>query len=131
MTDWCGDLRALPGTPAPGLPGRQLVRRPAPPARTHPTRHPTRRRVTRGQRAFAAAAIRPVLLTRGNGPEGRAAALAGGADVVRAGVDRVGLTAGLAALRAQGVVDLLCEGGPQLFGALVAEDLVDELCLTL
>lgn len=41
------------------------------------------------------------------------------------------LTRAMAALRARfGVRTLLCEGGPTLFGALVAEGLVDELFLT-
>ena len=33
-------------------------------------------------------------------------------------------------LHARGATQLLCEGGPHLFGALIAADLVDELCLT-
>ncbi|MGW4297839.1 dihydrofolate reductase family protein, partial [Micromonospora chersina] len=40
------------------------------------------------------------------------------------------LAAGLAELRRRGLGQLLCEGGPHLFGALTAADLVDELCLT-
>ncbi|MET8066802.1 dihydrofolate reductase family protein, partial [Micromonospora sp. NPDC005313] len=52
------------------------------------------------------------------------------ADVVRCGTDRVDLAAGLAELRRRGLDQLLCEGGPHLFGALTAADLVDELCLT-
>lgn len=43
-----------------------------------------------------------------------------------------GLGAVLGSLRQEhGVRSLLCEGGPALFGALLAEDLVDELFLTL
>jgi riboflavin biosynthesis pyrimidine reductase len=52
------------------------------------------------------------------------------ADLVRCGADRVDLGAGLAELRRRGLDQLLCEGGPHLFGALTAADLVDELCLT-
>ncbi len=37
----------------------------------------------------------------------------------------------LAALHAQGLRRVLCEGGPQLFGALLTAGLVDELCLTI
>jgi riboflavin biosynthesis pyrimidine reductase len=37
----------------------------------------------------------------------------------------------LADLRGRGVGSVLCEGGPRLFGALLADGLVDELCLTL
>jgi dihydrofolate reductase len=35
------------------------------------------------------------------------------------------------ALRERGLVNILCEGGPSLFGALLAADAVDELCLTI
>ncbi|MGC1211230.1 MAG: dihydrofolate reductase family protein, partial [Micromonospora sp.] len=52
------------------------------------------------------------------------------AELIRCGDDRVDLAAGLAELRRRGLGQLLCEGGPQLFGALTAADLVDELCLT-
>jgi riboflavin biosynthesis pyrimidine reductase len=40
------------------------------------------------------------------------------------------LAAVLAALRARGVKGVLCEGGPSLLRRLVAEDLLDDLCLT-
>ncbi|SCL33354.1 RibD C-terminal domain-containing protein [Micromonospora aurantiaca] len=53
----------------------------------------------------------------------------GGAGRIR-GAGRVDLVAGLAELRRRGLGQLLCEGGPHLFGALTAADLVDELCLT-
>lgn len=33
--------------------------------------------------------------------------------------------------RAQGLTQILCEGGPHIFGALAAADAVDELCLTI
>ncbi|MEU4589792.1 pyrimidine reductase family protein [Micromonospora aurantiaca (nom. illeg.)] len=46
------------------------------------------------------------------------------------GAGQVDLVAGLAELRRRGLGQLLCEGGPHLFGALTAADLVDELCLT-
>ncbi|MDT0529346.1 pyrimidine reductase family protein [Micromonospora sp. DSM 115977] len=80
------------------------------------------------QAAFADAPVRPVVLTRADAvaPPG----LTGVADVVRCGDDRVDLAAGLAELRRRGLGQVLCEGGPQLFGALTAADLVDEVCLT-
>ena len=53
----------------------------------------------------------------------------GPAPVETARVDS--LPAALADLRARGVRTLLCEGGPHLFGSLVADGLVDELFLTL
>ncbi|WP_319464206.1 pyrimidine reductase family protein [Micromonospora sp. RTP1Z1] len=81
-----------------------------------------------GQAAFADAPVRPVVLTSAaaEAPPG----LTDVADVVRCGADRVDLAAGLAELRHRGLGQLLCEGGPHLFGALTAADLVDELCLT-
>ena len=41
------------------------------------------------------------------------------------------LAAMLAAFAARGWTQILCEGGPHLFGALLDADLVDEVCLTL
>lgn len=81
------------------------------------------------QAAFVDAPVRPVVLTHAaaTAPPG----LAEVADVVECGDDRVDLTAGLAELRRRGLGQLLCEGGPHLFGALTAADLVDEVCLTL
>ncbi|MBQ0904644.1 pyrimidine reductase family protein [Micromonospora sp. U21] len=81
------------------------------------------------QAAFADAPVRPVVLTHAgvDPPPG----LTDVADVVRCGTDRVDLAAGLDELRRRGLSQLLCEGGPHLFGALAGADLVDELCLTL
>lgn len=74
--------------------------------------------------ALAGAPVRPLVLTTGTRAND---ALAQVAEVVRA----EDLTRGLALLRQRGLGQLLCEGGPQLFGALSGADLVDELCLTL
>jgi riboflavin biosynthesis pyrimidine reductase len=53
-------------------------------------------------------------------------------EVVRLEPERPALTSALGRLRRDhGVRSLLCEGGPTLFGALLAERLVDELFLTL
>ncbi|MFG1604127.1 dihydrofolate reductase family protein [Actinoplanes sp. NPDC049265] len=41
------------------------------------------------------------------------------------------LAGAVAALRQRGAANILCEGGPSLFGQLIAADLVDELCLTI
>ncbi|GGJ78188.1 hypothetical protein GCM10010123_05290 [Pilimelia anulata] len=80
--------------------------------------------------AFADAPVRPVVLTAAAAPAARRAALAPVADVLDCGDADVDPAAGLAALRARGLVRLLSEGGPHLLGALTAADLVDELCLT-
>jgi riboflavin biosynthesis pyrimidine reductase len=53
-----------------------------------------------------------------------------GLEPVVTGTDRVDLAAGLAALRARGLDQVLCEGGPSLAGDLAAAGLLDELCLT-
>ncbi|MEL7974789.1 dihydrofolate reductase family protein [Isoptericola sp. F-RaC21] len=44
--------------------------------------------------------------------------------------DEVDLRAGLAALAERGLPGVLCEGGPTLLAAMLADDLVDELCVT-
>ncbi|MFC0003972.1 pyrimidine reductase family protein [Micromonospora siamensis] len=79
------------------------------------------------QACFADAPVRPIVLTRDDAEP--PAGLTDVADLVRCGAD-VDLAAGLAELRRRGLAELLCEGGPHLFGALTAADLVDELCLT-
>ncbi len=82
------------------------------------------------QRALAEAPVRPIILTCRTAPPDRVTALAGVADVLAVGDDRVDLAAGLEELRRRGLTQLLSEGGPHLFGALTAADLVDEVCLT-
>ncbi|MEV4620088.1 pyrimidine reductase family protein [Asanoa sp. NPDC049573] len=81
-----------------------------------------------GAPVFTAAPVRPVVLT--TAAAGAPPGLDEVADVVRVGEREVDLVAGLAALRERGLDQILCEGGPHLFGALTAADLVDELCLT-
>lgn len=80
------------------------------------------------QAAFADAPVRPVVLTHAGAVA--PAGLTDVADLVRCGSDAVDLAAGLTELRRRGLGQLLCEGGPHLFGALTAADLVDEVCLT-
>ncbi|HEY0696382.1 MAG TPA: pyrimidine reductase family protein [Micromonospora sp.] len=77
---------------------------------------------------LAEAPVRPLVLTTTDAvaPPG----LAEVAELLRYGDAEVDLTAGVAELRRRGLAQLLCEGGPLLFGALTAADLVDELCLT-
>lgn len=82
------------------------------------------------QAAFADAPVRPVVLTHSRSPAARRAALAAVADVLAIGDWQVDLAAAVRHLRARGHRHLLCEGGPYLFGALTAADLVDEVCLT-
>ncbi|MDG4792288.1 pyrimidine reductase family protein [Micromonospora sp. WMMD1082] len=80
------------------------------------------------QAAFADAPVRPVVLTRDDAPA--PPGLAAVADLVRCGDGRVDLATGLAELRRRGLAQVLCEGGPRLFGTLTAADLVDEVCLS-
>jgi riboflavin biosynthesis pyrimidine reductase len=83
-----------------------------------------------GQLTFSDAPIRPIVLTPAAAPADRRAALADVAEIVAVGERDVDLAAGVAELRARGATQLLSEGGPHLLGALIAADLVDELCLT-
>lgn len=83
-----------------------------------------------GQLVFSDAPIRPLVLTHAGVPPDRRAALAPVAEIVTVGDTSVDLAAAVRELHARGATQLLCEGGPHLFGALIAADLVDELCLT-
>jgi riboflavin biosynthesis pyrimidine reductase len=79
---------------------------------------------------FADTPVRPVVLTHGGSPPERRERLAAVADVLVCGETVVDLAVGLTELRTRGLDQVLCEGGPHLFGALLAAGLVDELCLT-
>jgi riboflavin biosynthesis pyrimidine reductase len=78
-------------------------------------------------RLFTEAPVRPILITgeRAFGHDRFAA------DMIVAGEDDVDLPAALDALRSHGFTRILCEGGPSLFGSLLAVDAVDELCITI
>jgi riboflavin biosynthesis pyrimidine reductase len=81
-----------------------------------------------GSRIFTEAPVRPVVLTT-TGHD--VSAFAEVADVIETGAsERIEADAAVAALRARGLGRILCEGGPHLFGSLLAADLVDELCVT-
>ncbi len=74
---------------------------------------------------------RPILVAPATAPATRRERLGEVADLLLCGEAEVDLTAVLAELTAQGLGQVLCEGGPELFASLVAVDAVDELCLTL
>jgi riboflavin biosynthesis pyrimidine reductase len=81
--------------------------------------------------AFTDAPTRPLVLTCADA-DAQARRRAGEvADVVVAGEQQVDLAAGLAELRSRGHEVVLCEGGPALLSELLAQDLLDELCLTI
>ncbi|RZS43641.1 riboflavin biosynthesis pyrimidine reductase [Herbihabitans rhizosphaerae] len=72
-----------------------------------------------------------IVITSAAAPKGRRAALAdAGADVVVAGDDGVHLPTAMDALAERGLLRVCCEGGPRLFGTMIADGLVDQLCLT-
>ncbi|HEX3731517.1 MAG TPA: pyrimidine reductase family protein [Mycobacteriales bacterium] len=73
---------------------------------------------------------RPIVFTTESSDPTRRARLTPYAEVVCLGADTVDLVAAVAWLHRHGLRQLLCEGGPHLFGRLAALGLVDELCLT-
>ncbi len=76
-------------------------------------------------------AVAPLVLTgRTAPPEHTNALTRAGADVHVVDEDTVPTAAILTALADRGLTRVLCEGGPTLFGQLLADDAVDELCLT-
>ncbi|HEX4225691.1 MAG TPA: pyrimidine reductase family protein [Pseudonocardiaceae bacterium] len=75
--------------------------------------------------------VAPIIYTTSAADESRRAAVAdAGAEVVLAGSDDVDLHAVIADLGRRGLHRVDCEGGPRLFGSVVAAGLVDELCLS-
>ncbi|HYH32998.1 MAG TPA: pyrimidine reductase family protein [Pseudonocardia sp.] len=86
-------------------------------------------RLDPGSRLFTDTRVPPIVLTLASAPRERRERLAAaGGDVVA--LDRLTPDAVLAELARRGLHRVLCEGGPTLFGELVAADAVDELCLT-
>jgi riboflavin-specific deaminase-like protein len=80
-------------------------------------------------RLFTDTRVPPIVLTLTSAPlERRELLAAAGGDVVA--LDRLTPDHVLAELARRGLHRVLCEGGPTLFGELVAADAVDELCLT-
>lgn len=79
---------------------------------------------------FAKAPVRPLVLTSGSAPAGARAALESVAEVISCGDDHVEPQRIVDTLVERGLPQILCEGGPSLFGTFIAADLVDELCLT-
>lgn len=80
-------------------------------------------------RLFTDTAVPPIVLTLDSAPLDRRERIAGaGGEVVV--LERLTPDLVLAELARRGLHRVLCEGGPTLFGHLVAADAVDELCLT-
>jgi riboflavin biosynthesis pyrimidine reductase len=80
---------------------------------------------------FTEADPRTIVITHGGGDSARQTALSEVADLIVAGTDRIDLPEAVAQLAGRGLNRVLCEGGPHLFGSLLAANLVDELCLTI
>ncbi|ASO21919.1 5-amino-6-(5-phosphoribosylamino)uracil reductase [Actinoalloteichus hoggarensis] len=81
--------------------------------------------------ADASADAPTIVFTVESAPTDRRRALAdAGADVVIVGDGAVEPSALIAELDHRGLRRVCCEGGPRLFGSLIAADVVDELCLT-
>ena len=78
---------------------------------------------------FTDAPVRPILITTERG-RSRVALFDGLADVVVVGDDEVDAPAMVAALHERGLHHILSEGGPALFGSLLAADVVNEMFLT-
>jgi riboflavin biosynthesis pyrimidine reductase len=81
-------------------------------------------------RIFTGAPVRAIVVTTEAAPRDRRDALAAVADVVIAGGERLDPALLVAALADRGLTQQHCEGGPSLFGSLLAAGVVDELCLT-
>jgi riboflavin biosynthesis pyrimidine reductase len=79
---------------------------------------------------FAKAPVRPLVLTSASAPAEARRALDEVADVISCGDDQVDPRRIVDELVGRGLTQILCEGGPSLFGTFIAADLVDELCLT-
>jgi riboflavin biosynthesis pyrimidine reductase len=79
-------------------------------------------------RLFTETVVPPIVVTTESAPTG--ALEAAGAEILRAGTGDVDVRRALELLAARGLRRVACEGGPRLFGRLVADDLVDQLCLT-
>ncbi|TFC30037.1 pyrimidine reductase family protein [Cryobacterium sp. MDB1-18-2] len=84
-----------------------------------------------GHPLFTDAATRPIVITHAGSPADKRADLEAVADVLVCGAATIDLPLALRELAARGLRQVLCEGGPSLFGALLTADAVDELCLSL
>lgn len=84
-----------------------------------------------GSPLFTDARSRPFVLAPANADPAGLAQAAEAADVITAGEPQLDLAAALRELASHGVHALLCEGGPTLNATLLAQGLIDELCLTI
>lgn len=80
---------------------------------------------------FKLTPVRPVIFTTSAADPERVRSLTDVADVVVAGDEHVDSSNCVDWLQNRGLGRILCEGGPTIFGGFIAEDSVDELCLSL
>ncbi|MDA1365338.1 pyrimidine reductase family protein [Glycomyces algeriensis] len=80
---------------------------------------------------FTEAPRRAIVIVPTDLPEAQVAPFREVADVIATGTGAVDYAAAVDALRERGLRQILCEGGPRVFGDLIAADLADELDLTL
>jgi riboflavin biosynthesis pyrimidine reductase len=73
---------------------------------------------------------RPIIFTTENADPARVAALSDVAEIRRVGSERVEMSRVTESLGIDGAKVILAEGGPSLNGQILAEDLIDELCLS-
>ena len=81
--------------------------------------------------AFNEGSHRAYVLTCASAPSGRRDAFTDVATVIIAGSDRVDLRSGVSQLRHLAGPRVLCEGGPQLLAAMLAQGVINELCLSI
>lgn len=79
---------------------------------------------------FTEAPVRPVIVTVDASASAKKKALSRVADVLVCGEEKLDVSVMLDELAKRGLRQVLCEGGPTLFGTLLEADCVDELCLT-
>lgn len=84
-----------------------------------------------GDPVFADAVRKPLIVTTDAAAAARGAVFESVATVLPCGAEAVDLGMMLDAFARRGWLQVLCEGGPHLFGALLAGGLVDEVCVTI
>jgi riboflavin biosynthesis pyrimidine reductase len=80
---------------------------------------------------FTKAPVRALVVTVGASSHVKREALSRVTDVLVCGEERLDVGVMLDAFAKRGLRQVLCEGGPTLFGTLLDADRVDELCLTI
>lgn len=80
---------------------------------------------------FTKAPVKALVVTVGASSRLKKEALSRVTDVLVCGEERLDVDVMLDAFAKRGLRQVLCEGGPTLFGTLLGADRVDELCLTI